>query len=143
MRKGFLLAAAVWLAVAGLCPAQSPSGPIAPGVYGNIEYLLFWIKDGPNRNPLLTTSPASGTGILGGQGTRTLFGGDDLHYGTFSGVRGTLGAWLDEDATFGLEGGGFILDRRADGIAARSNPDGTPVLALPAFFVNLNQENSG
>ena len=70
-------------------------------------------------------------GILGRQGTRVLFGDSSLDYGTFSGVRANLGAWLDRGATVGAEVGGFLLDKRPGGFSAGSDDAGAPPLAVP------------
>lgn len=113
-----------------------------PTCYGSLDYLLFWIKDGPNPTPLLVAAPNGGDPLLGAPGATVLFGGRDLDYGTFSGVRATLGAWLDDSATYGIEGSGFFLFRRSTGITARSDAQGNPVLAFPTFDVSNGGENA-
>ena len=88
------------------------------------EYLLWWIKDGPLPFPVVTTGDPNDPipGALGQPGTRPLFGGNGLDYGIFSGLRVYAGAWLIADGTIGLEGSGFLLDRRW----AASAPPRTP-----------------
>jgi hypothetical protein len=70
-------------------------------------------------------------GALGQPGTRPLFGGGGLDYGTFSGGRLTVGGWLDCEQTIGIEGGGFLLEQRGNRFAAASNASGNPPLYLP------------
>src|SRR5262249_58710352 len=84
-------------------------------VWGDISYLLWWIKDGPLGVPLVNTGNPSNplAGVIGQPDTRTLFGGSGLDYGTFSGMSGTLGFWLDQSATLGLQATGFLLQRRS------------------------------
>jgi hypothetical protein len=98
-----------------------------------VAYLLWWVKDGPAPSPLVTTGNPTNplAGVLGQPDTRVLFGGSGLDYGAFSGLRGTLGLWLDEDGRFGLEGGGFLLERRGVGFTAGSDPQGSPPLVVP------------
>jgi hypothetical protein len=130
-----------------ICPADGTNCilcdgcgcPCGPRLYGSAEYLLWWIKDGPMPAPLATAGldPANpDTGILGAPGTRVLFGGNDIDYGTFSGMRGTIGYWLDDCRTLGVELSGFLLERQSVVFGAQSNPQGFPVLGMP--FVNVD-----
>jgi hypothetical protein len=107
-----------------------------------LEYLLWWIKDGPVP-PLVTTgspspnrTPADLTGALGQPTTVILFGQSNLDYGTFSGMRLTLGGWLTCDQTFGLEASAFLLEQRSVHFAAASDANGNPPLYIPAIFNN-------
>ena len=97
------------------------------------EYLLFWIKDGPLAAPLVSTSNPTDHGALGAQSTSVLFGGSGLDYGTFSGIRSTVGGWLDSEQTFGVAGRGFLLEQRSVPFSARSDAGGIPLLAFPVF----------
>jgi hypothetical protein len=92
--------------------------------------LLWWIKDGPSHYPFLTTSPPASAGILGANGTTVLFGGSDFDFGTFSGLRLTVGG-LDPSGSIGMEGSAFLLERRAIGFQATSSAIGGPILARP------------
>jgi hypothetical protein len=109
-----------------------------------VAYLLWWVKDGPDPLPLVTTgSPTNPLGgILGQPDTRTLFGQSGLDYGTFSGLRATLGVWLDGDGVIGLEGSGFLLERRSVTFGAASDATGIPPLVVP-FFDPLLQFQTG
>lgn len=116
------------LACAPCCPC-SESCAEAPRFWASADYLLWWVKDGPSHYPFLTTSPPASAGILGAPGTTVLFGGSDFDFGTFSGLRLTLGG-LDPSGSFGMEGSAFLLERRAIGYQATTTPLG-PILARP------------
>jgi hypothetical protein len=117
--------------LAGCCAHESEP---ARWAWASADYLLYRVKDGPLPGPLVTTSsnPAD-VGALGAPTTRVLFGDADLDYGTFSGLRTSLGAWLESSQTVGIEAGGFLLEQRSLGFAVRSDAAGTPLLAIPAF----------
>jgi hypothetical protein len=101
-------------------------------VWADAEYLLWWTK-GSHLPPLLTTSPA-GTpietaGILGEPGTTVLFGNERVNTDARSGGRFTVGAWLNEGHTTGIEGRFFFLEDQTTRFAASS--DGSVILARP------------
>lgn len=161
MRNG-VLALATCLAATGLAWGQPPFvGPAAPPevwqgfqpvpgfdylVRANVEYLLWFVKDGPNPVPLATTGDPNSFPIaaLGTPGTTVLFGGRDLDYGLFSGVRLGLAGWFGPDGLVGFEGSGFLLERQSDGFRTGSAPDGTPPLGYPFFDPRptINAENA-
>jgi hypothetical protein len=94
---------------------------------------LWWTRSSAVP-PLITASPAAAGGILGPT-TTVLAGGSNIDYGAFSGVRFTLGAWLDRCETIGLEGGGFFLGSRSKDFSAGGNGGpGSPTIGRP--FVN-------
>lgn len=97
------------------------------------EYLLFWMKNAPLAAPLVTTSNATDLGTLGAPSTRELFGGSGVGLGTYSGMRSTVGAWLDPEQNFGVVGQGFLLEQRTGDYSARSDAVGIPLLAFPVF----------
>jgi hypothetical protein len=101
--------------------------------------LLWWIRNGPNNTPLVTTGSTDDAvpGALGQNGTQVLFGGTPLHFGAFSGLRFTAG--VDLTCGLGLEAGYFALERRSAGFAAVSDENGNPLIARPAF----NNEGPG
>jgi hypothetical protein len=106
------------------------------------EYLLWWSKAG-NVPPLVTTSPA-GTpqpqaGVLGQDGTTVLFG-DGLSFGSSSGARFTIGAWLTPCGLSGLEATGFFLGRRT--AAFDQTSQGDPILARPFLNVQTGQQDA-
>jgi hypothetical protein len=126
----------------------SGSCPPVPRIWGDAEYLLWWVKGAPVV-PLVTTgSPADPVpGALGQPNTRVLLGNSPLEYGALSGARFALGGWLDKEGTVGVEVDGFFLQRGATSFGASSNGAGVPALYVPlidrtptsAFF---NQQGS-
>ncbi len=108
-------------------------------LYARGEYLLWWFKN-DQVPPLVTTSAPADSGILGGQTTRTLFGGDGLSSGSHSGGRFTAGWWLDDCQTKAIEVSGFFLPGDTQRFDANSANFG--VLARPFFSLNRNQEFS-
>ncbi len=73
------------------------SVPTGNKVWGQCEYLLWWVRAG-NTPPLVSTGDPNDTfpGALGQPGTRVLFGGGSnaLDYKAFSGLRSSVGAWF-------------------------------------------------
>ena len=103
-------------------------------IWGSAEYLL-WHLSGYNVPPLVTTGPAQfPVGFLGNPGTQVLFGGSSLNPAWYSGMRFTLGAWLDDCRTCGAEAYYFFLGRQ--NLGTNFNSAATPVLARP--FTNAN-----
>jgi hypothetical protein len=91
---------------------------------------MWWIKDAPLPHALVTTGDpfSDNPGALGHGGVPRY--GDEADFGTFSGVRATVGAWLDSDQSIGLEGSGFILPRRTKNFRVNSDANGNPVLTF-------------
>jgi hypothetical protein len=123
------------------CGSDCCCEPAPPGgqLWVSGEYLLWWVKNGPLPVPLVTTGPfppppGVSPGVLGQPGTALVYGLTDLDYHTFSGVRVTAGSWLDADQTFGIEGRGFLLERKTNQFGAASDAAGNPVLAQPNIF---------
>jgi hypothetical protein len=78
-------------------------------LWGQGEYLLWWIKDS-NFPPLAVGgTPAA---------TTTLFGGGHVDNEERSGGRFVLGYWLDDDHTWGAEAGYLFLGTRTVPFAA-------------------------
>ncbi len=122
--------------LSGLFGAGGPSR-----IWGGVDYLYWWNKE-RTVPALVTTSPA-GTpllqaGVLGQPGTSVLFGGQFDDEAT-SGVRGTLGFWLDERQTLGVFGRAF---RISEDIGFNASSTGEPILARPFFDADLNAQNS-
>jgi hypothetical protein len=82
---------------------------------------------------LVTTGDPNGVnpGALNDPTTHVLLGDQNLNYGTVSGLRATVGGWLCASETFGLEGSGFVLARRATHFTAMSSANDQPFLAIP------------
>jgi hypothetical protein len=115
-----------------------------PKVWGGAEYLLWWIKDGPLPVPLVTTGDPNSLdfGIIGDPTTRVLFGNNDLDYGSFSGFRGTLGTWFDDQHRVGIEANAFFLERQGVIFGAESDTQGLPPLLIPFFDVDQDSESA-
>ena len=55
-------------------------------VWLDAGYRVRWVKDARIPAPLVTTGPAASNGVPGTPGTSTLFGGEDVNFGTFKGL---------------------------------------------------------
>lgn len=115
----------------------TPAAP-QPIVWGEVEYLLWWLSAGSTPPLVSTGDPAAAIpGALGQPGTAILFGGPNaLDYGAFSGLRATVGTWLGPEALWGVELSGFLLERRSRGFASTSDALGNPPTYIP--FQNFN-----
>jgi hypothetical protein len=113
-----------------------------PRFWGSADYLLWWIRRG-NVPPLVVTGSPTDPfpGALDQPGTRVLFGGNGLDYGTFSGLRLNLGGWLDQADRFGIEAGGFALEHRTIRFAAQADANGQPFLASPFIDALSGNQN--
>jgi hypothetical protein len=104
-------------------------------VWGGADYLLWWVKDGSLPYPFVLTGPVNGPapnnnpGALNEGGVPVLTG-RSVDYGTRSGVRLTLGGWLDSEGSLGIEGSGFFLPQHAKVYQAASDGNGNPVLGF-------------
>ncbi len=114
--------------------------PACPGrVWASGDYLLWWTKDS-RYPPLVTAGAPASRGILGREGTQTLFGGDQTDNEERSGGRFTVGWWLDDGQTLGLEGGYLFLGSRTPTFTAGGDGrPGSPVVSRPFFNVLTNQ----
>lgn len=107
--------------------------PACPRVWASTDYLLWWIRPASLTAPLVTVNPNPATiAALNEPGTRILAGGRDVGLGAFSGMRATLGGWLDDRASIGLEVSAFLLEQNSSHFSA-SVPGGGSVLAVPFF----------
>jgi hypothetical protein len=109
------------------------------------EYRMWWVKDAPLPVPIVTTGdPHVGfdpnmvhtvntAGAIGQSGTQVLLGDHGLSFPQFSGMGITLGAWIDENNLFGVEGEGFFLERHTENFAVASDRSGNPPLYFPIF----------
>jgi hypothetical protein len=122
----------------GLVPGVDclpPSVPERAKCYGDVEYMLTWIKNGPNPGGLAIVTP-SGAPFFG-PATTVPLGGDKVNYDAQSGIRGTVGTWLGCDGKFGVEASGFILEQDTlNTIISSNGAAGSPVIARP--FLNAN-----
>lgn len=132
-------------------PGSAPKGPDACGdrgvycagsqVWGGVEYLLWWTRDG-DIPVVLGTAPGilANVSPLPTGAINPFFGGRDhrLDYEEHSGFRFTLGYWLDPDQQVGVEANYWQLERRPLHVAGSSAGD--PILG-PVFFDPVANEN--
>ena len=105
------------------------------------EYLLWWVKNAQLPVPIVSTGdPNVGfplnnglAGAIGQPSTQVLLGGNGANLGTFSGFRLTLGGWLDNNRTVGIEGSGFSLEKRTSRFYVGSDAAGNPPVYIPEF----------
>lgn len=112
--------------------------------WASVEYLRWWIK-GNDLPPLVTTSPLgtprTEAGVLG-PGTEVLFGDDRIDTDDRPGVRATIGRWLDDDASIGIQASWVsVFDTSGDGDFFIQS-DGDPIIARPFFDAVLQQNAS-
>jgi len=114
-----------------------------PRIWVETEYLWWWMR-GAALPPLITASPAdtpaTQAGVLGAPTTAILFGDNRVNDNGRSGGRFTLGAWLNECRTLGVEGDFFLLSSRGSGFVASST--GSPILARPFLDATTGRPNS-
>jgi hypothetical protein len=113
--------------------------------WARVEYLLWWVRNGPLPVPIVTTgNPSVGfdptlvntvntAGAIGQPGTRVLFGDNPIRFPVASGGRLTLGCWVDCEDRLGFEGNGFVFQQLNSHFAAGSDATGSPPLYFPIF----------
>lgn len=135
-KKIVLLALALVLWLSGPVAAQTPASSVDwKRFYSRVDYLMWSVKDGPQSFPLVTT------GFLNSPGTQVVMGGDDIDWSRQHGARLTLGYWLTDDRTWGVEASAFYLptvnERQA---VSSSGAPGSVNLVVPFFDVDRNTE---
>jgi Putative beta barrel porin-7 (BBP7) len=137
-------------------PGQAPVDPVSTppeagpvpsahnGYWIRADYLGWWLT-GSQLPPLVTASPPgtprAQAGVLGAPGTQVLFGDEMVNDDFRSGVRITLGGWLDDCCKTGFELRGLVLDRRSDPFAAGS-PDGSAIVSRPFLDARTGRQNA-
>jgi Putative beta barrel porin-7 (BBP7) len=119
--------------------------PSTPRIWGSVDYLLWWVRPQTVSVPLVTTgNPNDKTpGALDNPGTKVLFGGNNLDYGAFSGIRTTVGMWLDSSSTIGIEGSWFQLEQRSTHFGVASDMTGNPPIYMPTINQDPTSSNFG
>ncbi len=110
--------------------------------WGRSEFLLWWLK-APNIPTLVTMGDYTDLptpGALDTPGTSVIFGGDRIQYQDRGGGRFTVGYWLADEHSVGVEAGYFFLTGRT--ISRSVYSPGTPVLANPFFNVLTNLQDA-
>jgi hypothetical protein len=120
-------------------PIAAPSLPLvnrpeSSRLWGNAEYLLWWSKASPVPVPIATLGSITPNlaPVLGVPGNSVVLGGHDLDLGTRSGGRFSLGGWLNERHTIGIDAGYLFLGSSgATQTVASSGSADSPFLAIP------------
>lgn len=119
-------------------PACGPDGCY----WASAEYLLWWTRS-MHVPPLVTQSPAGGANGVLGPGTTVLLGDENIKQGVTSGGRFTLGVWLNDTHSCGLDGNYLFLGEHAKNATFAGNgAPGSAVLARPFFNVNSMREDA-
>lgn len=111
------------------------------------EYLMWWIQPASVPIPIVSQIrpesisemlPGQGVpGAIGTPGTEVVLGDEHMGMGDRAGGRFTLGYWLDDAQTVGVEGSYFFVGEES--ASRRVSSDGgpnSPVLGLPYYDVN-------
>jgi hypothetical protein len=112
-------------------------------VWVRTEFLSWWTR-GFAVPPLLTTSSnmndSAQAGVLGNSDTSILLGGENLSGGFLPGERFTLGTWMSDQQTLGVEASYLQLSRQTKFF--NTNGTSQPVLARPFFNSETGQPDS-
>lgn len=114
------------------CDSCNPTGVCGPAgrIWFELDY-LYWSTTGDLLPALVTTGPEGNppvtTGVL--PGATVLFGNEYFNSQNRSGVRMTMGGWLNQTQTLGLQMSGFFLEDAVQNASFES--DGAPTLARP------------
>jgi hypothetical protein len=118
-------------------------GDSATRFWAELDFLI-WSMRGATLPPLITTSPQGTTqdkaGVLGQNGTTTLFGGQTANGDFRVGNRYSGGYWFDDAHHCGVEADLFWLSSIVKNYGKSSNGD--PILARPFFNPVSGQEDS-
>jgi hypothetical protein len=103
-------------------------------IWVGAEY-LWWAGKGDRLPPLVSSSPAgtprAQAGVLDTPGATTLFGDEFFNNDLRSGGRLTVGLWLNDCRTWGLEASTFLMS--PIGQQATFSSSGSPIIARPFF----------
>ena len=108
-----------------------------PGQFWARADYLMWFTSGMRLPPLVTTSPVgtpvANAGVLGQPGTTVLYGDSTVGDDGRSGVRATVGMWLDCCHQWGVEFDFFTLGEQDSNFEASTSD--YSILARPYFDV--------
>jgi hypothetical protein len=76
----------------------------------NVDYLLGWLRGGRVPPLVVGSSSTDEPAVIGQPGTSILYGNERINDEVRSGVRATVGCWLDCEQTCGVEARFFWLD---------------------------------
>jgi hypothetical protein len=119
----------------GPSPEQLARIPGGSRFWGGIEYLMWWDKKAPLPSDFITTgSPRDAVpGALGQPNTHVFYTSPVVDFYQIQGLRITAGGWFDAEQMLGLEGSGFLLEKRTHVFQAKSDALGNPFLAFAHF----------
>jgi hypothetical protein len=123
-------------------PICGPDFDSRERVWASADYLVWWVKSGPDPIPLVTTSSAASLGILGAPDTTVVAGGSGFDYKAFSGAELAAGFWFNRDRDCGFEGTGFFLEDRPARFSAHSSGTGSPLFARPVVNALTGAESA-
>jgi hypothetical protein len=108
-----------------------------PRVWGSVEAFLAYVKK-PSVPPLISSIPAVDADSIDSTGGPTLYpnGGSRINYGSFSGLRASIGGYFDESGRMGAEVTGFVVDQREQ--ESRFGNAAPNPRFLTRFFVDSN-----
>jgi hypothetical protein len=126
--------------VPGFWLPTNPAGQQRGWLQG--EFLLWWIRPGPNPTPLATNGDLADPipGALGQPGTTTvLLGGQSLNYDATAGMRFSGGYWFGDARRWGLDGSIFFLSDQTLHRGVTSDDGGNPGIYRPVNDVNFGE----
>ncbi|WP_020468411.1 BBP7 family outer membrane beta-barrel protein [Zavarzinella formosa] len=107
------------------------------------DYLMWWTKGMPVNSPYVTTGSQSDpfAGSLDRPSTRVLYGDKSIDFGVRSGLRLQTGMWFDNEATFGAELVGFMLEQGGETATFSGGSNGQPFFGIPFVNARTGQPN--
>jgi hypothetical protein len=125
----------------GACAIDDCHKDSGIGVYGTVEYLLWWLRTQTVPPLVISGNATSAPVVLGQPGTVTLFGGNTGTTDGLSGGRVTAGANV---GGIGIEGSYFQLETASKGFIATENgaTANSTTITLPFLNTNTGQQNS-
>jgi hypothetical protein len=113
-------------------------GPTGSPMWLDIDY-LYWRVRGDFLPALVTTGPPNATVATAGvlPNATVIFGNELTNNQPRSGTRLTLGGWLNEAQTIGLQASGFLMSELST-TASFASSDGSTVLARPFTSITAN-----
>jgi hypothetical protein len=126
-------------------PGGTQTGAVSDRFWFEGEYLLWRLKSGPSRVPLVTTGDTGDAfpGALGQPGTSVLYGNENFGFNALSGGRFGLGFWLQEDRTSAAEVRWFLLDTATDSFHRASDDSGNPPTYIPVYRADPTLQREG
>ncbi|MFM8174400.1 MAG: BBP7 family outer membrane beta-barrel protein, partial [Pirellulaceae bacterium] len=114
-----------------------------PQSWVQAEYLMGWIKEGPNGVPLISRGNSSDPrpAALGQPGTTVLAGGSPIDFGTLEGGRLTFGRWRDSSQTIGWELSAFYMEQ-GDLSSSFASQEGDPEVVTAPIQLPDGSESS-